>query len=162
VDTYFEGLSTVRVIAVGTNSLLRTFDGSTWTTGSLPGGTTYEGVFAKRDGGPNYSGGTVIVVGWGGSILKSTNDGTTWTSKSSGTAGALHRVINVPGTDTWYASGDSGLLIKSTDDGETWSPLITGAQQSITGLAVSSAAGPNQLWASGTYATMLHSTTGGL
>lgn len=114
--------SATACVGVGTNNtIVRTTDGTTWSTVASPL-TTSTVILRSVD---LYSSSFGLAVGDNGSIIKTTDGGATWTSIPSATIGSTVTLydVSVPSATTAYiAAGDADFYV-TTDSGVTWTNL---------------------------------------
>ena len=134
-----------------TGAIYRSLDGVSWadvTPTPLPG--QLNGVFA-------VSALEAYVVGNAGAVYHTIDGGASWTKNSAGAATV--NIFSVWATSSLVvaAAGSYGIL-RSVDQGATWSRALNGSDQfySVSG------SGPNDLWAVGSNASVMHSTDGGV
>ena len=133
------------VTALATGVILRTTDGSTWSTATDPvpnaqlfgvsciSATTCTAVGGQPD--TNTVGAPPVTTLTGNGTIVKTPDGSTWTTQSSGVVTPLSAVVCV--SATCYATGGvvagSGVLLKSTD-GLTWSSQTNSSSQALSAI----------------------------
>lgn len=142
--------------AVGSNgTVLKTYDGNTWT--KLNSGTNLylQSVFF-------FDTNTGWSVASDGTIIKTTNGGSKWTVQTSGTTQPL-RVVQFLSKDEGYAVGsytyeNKSVFLKTINGGETWTVNIIAGYQIVSMFFINSNVG----WASGWNGAILKTSDGGI
>lgn len=99
-------------------------------------------------------------VGTYGTILSITDNATKITLQSSGTRYSLFSVSCANANDC-VIGGERGLILRTTDGGKHWDKVDGPKGLSENLLAISRGKDPNQIWAVGPEATVIHSADGG-
>lgn len=159
----------VHGVLVGANGAVRICTGCTVGSSFLPETTVPAPTFPGSgtialNGVQMKPNGRVIAVGtqggtWG-EVWTSNNYGSSWVATNYSQGFTLNAVANVPGTNTWYATGDRSIVI-SKDDGATWTSINSYTYLSAYGLAVAGTASAPALLITGNYGLTLYSGTGG-
>ena len=111
-------------VAVSTNDVLSTADGTNWTLENTH-------VYQFLLGVSCSSASSCIAVGANGTVL--TRNGGVWTHRASGTTHHLFAVM-CPTARTCYAVGDAGTIIVTSNMGATWAPLHSGTTTPLFGI----------------------------
>jgi len=126
----------------GTNSVIAHYNGTAWTSMSLPAGTssTLESVWGS-------SGSDVFAVGWSGTVLR--YNGTAWSLMSPGTSISLYG-IGGRATNDVIAVGATGTILKY--NGTAWTAMTSGFSDYVLKTWGDTA---NNVYAVGNYGTIL-------
>jgi len=117
----------VAISATGTDRVMTSTDGVTWTNISTP----LDGVALK---GIAYGNGRFVVVAFGTSFMTSDDNGATWTTRTIGTSNQWVSVAYSVTLDrfvTVNASGPDPKAAHSDDGGETWTVADTGLNNNL-------------------------------
>ena len=117
IDCY----GSISCVGVGTNNtIIRTTDGTNWSTVTSPWATATTTLRNVDMYSPAFG----LAVGDSGAILKSVDGGATWTNIYSATVGAvsIYSVSITNSTTAWIATSGSDFY-RTTDAGTTWTNL---------------------------------------
>jgi len=138
-------------VGVGTNNtIVRTTDGTNWSTVASPWGTASTTLRSVDMYSTSFS----LAVGDSGALLKSVDGGATWTNIYSATVNAvtIHSVSISSSTTAWIATSDADFY-RTTDAGATWTNLSS--TTTVDPLAIDSY-GSNNVFVGGTSGYLYH------
>lgn len=112
-------------------------------------------------------GSRALAVGYWGTVLVSDDKGLSWTFAPTPTPRTLFGVSFADAKNAW-AVGDYGVVLRTRDGGESWTLVPVEAVDEfgdfgpMTEVLFDVAAiGPDEVWISGDFGTLIHTTNGG-
>lgn len=113
------------------------------------------------------TGNRALAVGYWGTVLYSGDKGASWNFAPTPTPRTLFGVSFADPKNAW-AVGDHGVVLRTRDGGESWTLVPVEAVDEfgdfgpLTAVLFDVAAiGPDEVWISGDFGTLLHTTNGG-